>query len=146
MDLGKHLWGSDSSRNAAYLDWKYRNNPNLRRELPLIFMALHGDRLVGMRGVHAVRLEADGTQELTVPCFGDTVIDPEGNPDTSFLARIPADTPFTFQTIDKDGLVLNMSQTWHQLRPGEVRNNCGGCHAHSKQALEFESLRPLSRW
>ena len=27
------------------------------------------------------------------------VLDPEGNPDTSFLAKIPADTPFTFQTM-----------------------------------------------
>jgi hypothetical protein len=65
------------------------------------------------------------------------VTDPDGNPDTSFLARIPADTPFTFQTIDRDGLVLNMAQTWHQLRPGEVRNNCGGCHAHSQPSTSF---------
>ncbi len=68
---------------------------------------------------------------------GDPVLDPRGDPDTSFLARIPADTPFTFQTIDKDGLVLNMSQTWHQVRPGEMRNDCGGCHAHSKMPLDF---------
>ncbi len=68
----------------------------------------------------------------------DPVLDPEGNPDTSFLAKIPADTPFTFQTIDRDGLVLNMAQTWHQLRPGEVRTDCGGCHAHSQQPLPFE--------
>jgi hypothetical protein len=63
--------------------------------------------------------------------------DPDGNPDTSFLARIPADTSFTFQTIDRNGLVLNMSQTWHQLRPGEVRHDCGGCHAHSQKPTEF---------
>jgi mono/diheme cytochrome c family protein len=31
-----------------------------------------------------------------------------------------------------------MAQTWHQLRPGEVRNNCGGCHAHSQQPTPFE--------
>jgi len=68
---------------------------------------------------------------------GTPVLDPEGNPDTSFLARIPADTPFTFQTLDKDGLVLNMAQTWHQVRPGEMRVNCGGCHAHSQQPLAF---------
>ncbi len=68
---------------------------------------------------------------------GTTILDPDGNPDTSFLARIPADTPFTFQTIDEDGLVLNMSQTWHQLRPGEVRTNCGGCHAHAEMPLDF---------
>jgi hypothetical protein len=48
-------------------------------------------------------------------------LDPDGNPDTSFLAKIPADTAFTFQTLDKDGMVLNMAQTWHQLRPGEMR-------------------------
>lgn len=64
--------------------------------------------------------------------------DPDGNPDTSFLAKIPADTAFTFQTLDKDGMVLNMAQTWHQLRPGEIRNNCGGCHAHSQIPTLFE--------
>ncbi len=68
---------------------------------------------------------------------GNPILDPEGNPDTSFLAKIPADVPFTFQTIDKDGRVLNNSQTWHQVRPGEVRNDCGGCHAHSQKPLHF---------
>lgn len=63
--------------------------------------------------------------------------DPDGNPDTSFLAKIPADTGFTFQTLDKRGMVLNAAQTWHHLRPGELRNNCGGCHAHSQQPTDF---------
>ena len=64
-------------------------------------------------------------------------LDPDGNPDTSFLAKIPADTAFTFQLIDHDGMTLTMAQTWHQLRPGEVRNNCGGCHAHSQKPTDF---------
>ncbi|MEQ8789618.1 MAG: hypothetical protein RIC55_25205 [Pirellulaceae bacterium] len=64
--------------------------------------------------------------------------DPDGNPDTSFLAKIPADVAFTFQTIDKNGMLLNMAQTWHQVRPGEVRHDCGGCHAHSQQPTRFE--------
>ncbi|CAN5495156.1 hypothetical protein BH23VER1_BH23VER1_04530 [soil metagenome] len=64
--------------------------------------------------------------------------DPDGNPDTSFLAKIPADTAFTFQTLDRHGMVLNMAQTWHQLRPGEVRNDCGGCHAHSQEPTPFD--------
>jgi hypothetical protein len=68
---------------------------------------------------------------------GAPILDPEGNPDTSFMAKIPADTPFTFQMLDQDGLVLTMAQTWHQVRPGEVRNNCGGCHAHSQQPLNI---------
>ena len=65
-------------------------------------------------------------------------LDPDGNPDTSFLAKIPADVAWTFQTLDKHGMVLNSSQTWHQLRPGEVRHDCGGCHAHSQQPTRFE--------
>ncbi|NIP92245.1 MAG: hypothetical protein GWO24_01720, partial [Akkermansiaceae bacterium] len=68
---------------------------------------------------------------------GSQTRDSDGNPDTSFLARIPADVAWTFQTIDNDGMALNMSQTWHQLRPGEIRNNCGGCHAHSQSATDF---------
>lgn len=69
---------------------------------------------------------------------GKQPLDPDGNPDTSFLAKIPADVPFTFQTLDKRGMVLNMAQTWHQVRPGEVRNDCGGCHAHSQKPTLFQ--------
>lgn len=65
-------------------------------------------------------------------------LDPDGNPDTSFLAKIPADVAWTFQTLDNNGMVVNMAQTWHQLRPGEIRNICGGCHAHSQQPTPFE--------
>jgi hypothetical protein len=67
------------------------------------------------------------------------VTDLQGNPDTSFLAKIPADVPFTFQTLDRNGMAVNTAQTWHQVRPGEKRYDCGGCHAHSKPALNFET-------
>jgi hypothetical protein len=70
---------------------------------------------------------------------GQPLLDQQGNPDTSFLAKIPADTPISFQTLDKNGLVLNMAQTWHMVRPGEVRNDCGGCHAHNKLPLDFNT-------
>jgi hypothetical protein len=78
--------------------------------------------------------KADGRQ----PIADGQPLDPDGNPDTSFLAKIPADQPFTFQTIDKNGMVLNMAQTWHQVRPGEIRNDCGGCHAHSQKPTLFK--------
>ena len=68
---------------------------------------------------------------------GKQPLDPDGNPDTSFLAKIPADVAWTFQTLDNNGMVLNMAQTWHQVRPGEIRNDCGGCHAHSQQPTAF---------
>ena len=69
---------------------------------------------------------------------GSPVLDPDGNPDTSFWAKLPADTPITFQMLDANGRVLTMAQTWHQVRPGEVRVDCGGCHAHSQAPLAFD--------
>jgi hypothetical protein len=75
---------------------------------------------------------------------GTEPLDPDGNPDTSFLAKIPADVAWTFQTLDKRGMVLNMAQTWHQLRPGEVRTDCGGCHAHSQRPTLFKDTAAAS--
>jgi hypothetical protein len=100
---------------------------------------IKGNKSGPLYGNHAMeRLRILG--EIPVRKFnGDKQpVDPDGNPDTSFLARIPADQPFTFQTLDKNGMVLNMAQTWHQLRPGEIRNDCGGCHAHSQKPTLFK--------
>lgn len=68
---------------------------------------------------------------------GQPILDGDGNPDTSFLAVIPADVPFTFQTLDANRMALNTSQTWHQVRPGEARFDCGGCHAHAEAPTDF---------
>ncbi len=93
-------------------------------------------------GNHALeRLRILG--EIPVRKFqeGGEPADPDGNPDTSFLARVPADQSFTFQLLDRNGMSLTMAQTWHQVRPGEKRMNCGGCHAHSQQPTAFEKTR-----
>jgi hypothetical protein len=89
--------------------------------------------------------EAASSNNSNSPSFARRVgvrdgqpLDPDGNPDTSFLAKIPADQSFTFQLIDKNGMTLTMAQTWHQVRPGEARYDCGGCHAHSQSPTEFE--------
>lgn len=70
---------------------------------------------------------------------GEQPIDSDGNPDTSFLAKVPADVVWTFQALDRDGLALNMAQTWHQVRPGESRTDCAGCHGHSPAPTPWET-------
>jgi hypothetical protein len=77
----------------------------------------------------------NGRERLRV--LGEINVRKTGSDDTSFLAKIPADTPFTFQTLDRRGMVLNMAQTWHMVRPGEARTNCGGCHAHAEKPQPF---------
>lgn len=64
---------------------------------------------------------------------GNPIVDLSGNLDTSFLLRMPANTPYIMQGIDCDGRTLNTDQTWQSLRPGEQKT-CGGCHIHSRES------------
>jgi hypothetical protein len=61
------------------------------------------------------------------------------SPDTSFLTRIPADTTFFAQGIDKNGMTLFSELTWRHEVAGEKRTNCGGCHAHTIPAVDFDT-------
>lgn len=60
--------------------------------------------------------------------------DANGQIDTSFLVRMPADVPYLMQGIDCDGRTLNTDQSWQSLRPGETKT-CGGCHVHSRATV-----------
>ena len=62
---------------------------------------------------------------------GNAIVDPSSHNDTSFLVRMPANTPYLMQSIDCQGRTLNTDMTWQSLRPGEQKT-CGGCHVHSK--------------
>jgi hypothetical protein len=140
----------NTSQNGASLNWFNQGADAGRYDN----LDIHAIRILAMepttdrhRGPRSGRLFFSHAQERLrilgeVPvrkfdASGRQPLDADGNPDTSFLVKIPADTAFTFQTLDKLGMVLNMAQTWHQLRPGEIRNNCGGCHAHSQSPTEF---------
>jgi len=66
--------------------------------------------------------------------------DGQGNPDTSFVVRIPADTPFMFQTIDKRGMALDIETAPRDVARGE-QQYCGGCHVHTRTSLDpFSSI------
>lgn len=68
---------------------------------------------------------------------GNRILNPLGDPDTSFLVKLPANVPHITQAIDCDGRTLNTDQSWQTVKPGEIKT-CGGCHVHSrKPELEF---------
>jgi hypothetical protein len=68
-----------------------------------------------------------------------SVTDDQNNPDSSWAAKIPSETPFLIQSLDKNGMTLNSELTWRALKSGEVRTDCGGCHAHSIEPLDYET-------
>jgi hypothetical protein len=86
--------------------------------------------------LHNERWEILG--EFPLP-YKNISIDQQGNPDSSWVAKVPADTPFLIQTLDKNGMVIVSELTWRGLKAGEVRTDCGGCHAHSIEPLEFDT-------
>jgi len=49
-------------------------------------------------------------------------------PDGSFRIRVPADTPISFATLDKNGRGFVVKRTHLYVRPGEEFSKCIGCH------------------
>jgi GNAT superfamily N-acetyltransferase len=76
VELQKNLWSPRPDLNRSYLEWKYEKNPYLKD--PLLYLALCGGRVVGMRGMLGARWEA-GTPPKTFPgiCTEDSVIHPD---------------------------------------------------------------------
>lgn len=76
LTLQSHLWGADPEVNAAYLAWKHEDNPYV--DSPLIYLALSGTDVVGMRAFFGARWEAGAPGQIfTGVCGGDMVVAPE---------------------------------------------------------------------
>ncbi|MDH3474733.1 MAG: GNAT family N-acetyltransferase [Rhodospirillales bacterium] len=74
--LQGELWRQDAARDAAYFKWKYEDNPYL--ETPMLYLALHEAKVVGVRGLFGAKWQIGSPQtELLVPCNTDTVVAPE---------------------------------------------------------------------
>lgn len=85
-EFQKQLWSSDLTLNERYFEWKYERNPHLRESH--VYLALHRDRLVGMRGFHAARLEAGRpSRTFAVLIAGDALVAPDCR-DRGLVSRI----------------------------------------------------------
>jgi hypothetical protein len=87
--------------------------------------------------LHGERWEILGEFPLT----HTEATDGQGNPDTSWAAKVPADTPFLIQTLDANGMTAISELTWRGVKSGEKRTDCGGCHAHSVEPLDFATTQ-----
>jgi GNAT superfamily N-acetyltransferase len=74
IELRNLTWHSDPSVPRRFLDWKYRRNPYFER--PMITVALHGGRVVGMRGAYGTCWEAEGAARVIIPAADDFAILP----------------------------------------------------------------------
>ena len=76
LSLERALWSQDSGANAAYFEWKYRQNPYVDR--PHLYVVLHRGTVIGVRGFYgtAWSLGTEPTPFVT-PTGGDTVVAPQ---------------------------------------------------------------------
>jgi len=75
LELQKYMWSSDAALNAAYLEWKYGNNPYLDTK---IYVVLCDEQIVGMLGAYGAKWQSgDSDPEFVVPCLGDLVFHPD---------------------------------------------------------------------
>ena len=69
-------WSPNPEVNSAYFAWKYERNPYLRE--PHVYIAMHGDEPVGMRGVYGARWQIGrALRPFDAPCAADLLIAPE---------------------------------------------------------------------
>ena len=76
IELQTHLWSPNLSLNTSYFEWKYEWNPFVGE--PLIYVAMHDGKAIGMRGFFGVQWECGvPTQRFTGLYADDMVIAPE---------------------------------------------------------------------
>ena len=73
--LLKMLWSPSADLNAGHLEWKYNLNPY--SSTPLIYVAMAGDSVIGMRGIFGCRWECGAGETFPAMCAGDLVVTPE---------------------------------------------------------------------
>jgi len=73
--------------------------------------------------------------EFPVRKSDSSLQDQQGNPDTSFVVKLPANTPFLFQTLDKYGMALDIETSSRSVARGE-RQMCAGCHVHTREGMD----------
>lgn len=85
------------------------------------------------------RVRESNPGPLSATCFSGTRVLGEApvEPDGSFLAELPADTPFFIQILDENGMALQTMRGWMWVRRGS-RRGCIGCH-------ENKELSPVNR-
>lgn len=72
LRLQTHLWSPDLSLNEAYMRWKHEQNPYLSESL--IYLALRGADVVGMRALFGTRWQIGSPSETFDALYSDDLV------------------------------------------------------------------------
>ena len=146
VELQRQLWSPDPELNTAYLEWKHERNPYLQP--PLIYLALYGKDVVGMRSMFGIRWEY-GVPAKTVSgiCPDDLVI-ASGHRNRGLVTKLMS---AAFDDLEKKGYqyvyslsagkitrLSSLAMSWRSA--GSVQPQ----HWHSRRAEYFQRIRKFA--
>ena len=147
VELQRDLWSPDPELNTAYLEWKHERNPYLQP--PLIYLAIYGKNVVGMRSMFGIQWECGiPSKKVSGICPDDLVI-ASGHRNRGLITKIMR---AAFEDLEKKGY-----QHVYSLSAGKITRlsslamgwrSAGSMqpqHWHSKRAALFQRIRKFAR-
>ncbi len=88
VDLQTNLWSPSRALNTAYFEWKHERNPYVTA--PLVYLAMHDGRVVGMRGFFGVEWEAGLPPQRFPGLYADDLVIAPAHRNQGLVHRIMA--------------------------------------------------------
>ena len=139
MELQRHQWGLDKAHHSAYFNWKYERNPYISS--PIIRIAMHGNKAVGMLGVFGTKWQyGDEAKTAVLPCAADGVVAPEHRKQGLFVELMK----LILQDLARDGYTHAVALSASvQSYPGLVKT--GWRHIGPMKIMRRKSPAPQTR-
>lgn len=88
IELQSHLWSPSVALNTAYFEWKYERNPYV--DAPLIYLAMHNGRAVGMRGFFGIQWEGGIPTQKSIVLYADDLVIAPAHRNRGLIPKIMA--------------------------------------------------------
>jgi GNAT superfamily N-acetyltransferase len=88
IELQSHLWSPNAALNTAYFEWKYERNPYV--DAPLIYLAMHNGKAVGMRGFWGMQWEGGIPTQESIALYADDLVIAPAHRNRGLIPKIMA--------------------------------------------------------
>jgi GNAT superfamily N-acetyltransferase len=145
VELQKYLWSPDPELNTAYFEWKHECNPYLQP--PLLYLALSGKKVVGMRSMFGVQWEFGVPAKTVSGIYPDDLVIAPDHRNRGLITKMMR---AAFDDLEKEGYqyVYNLSagaitrlaslaMGWRSA--GSMRSQ----HRYSRRAAYFQRIRNI---
>jgi len=152
IGLQSYLWSPSVALNTAYFEWKYERNPYVN--VPLIYLAMHDGRAVGMRGFFGMQWEGGIPSQKSIVLYADDFVIAPEHRNRGLMVKIMA---AAFEDLAKRGyqyacnlsagpmtFLTALATGWHSV--GSMRPMRRKSWRAARGVRRITRLPMLSRW